>query len=487
MRRSESFLIFLVFIIICSAVLVGCPVPTDTSITSTTIGDGTVTISGKLGTGLSVSRGGVGSRSIAGAVSHIAAIPVIAGSPDLGQVQTTPVAIDGSFNVELTPQTNVSTLLLLVNDDAATLEEKAVGFASLNSTNGADLVLFPFDMASRSMDFGTLNLADGMAVSSKSLESQQDAFTLEFDELLQTAYHDNLFKHIKNQYVNTNHQTGEEYWERTLCYFTGDIADSENKWNSISSWVHTPGFNMKIEITSPQSYSYQDIVNRIVDIEMVPPQTFTLKGAYSPPIVISSESPLLASLAFQTNVVEASASPYLNEFPDWYGKTGYVFEFYGNEELINGKWKMNLLRGGARTELALFDMQAASSFTADGSFIYYMPSIRIITDSNRRVSRIDIAWYAWNPFMCTYERLTDLSAFMRLSNGFSFCISKMRTDAQGKNYNDVEYLPASLQMVPTRNWYLGSTVPQGGTDISWVNTLFIIAGVEYTFTLYPTG
>ena len=475
MKKLLGYFFLVAFITICSGTFFGCAPATDNPSGS----DGIVTITGRLGTGLSVSRGGINGKSIAGAVSHIAAIPVIAGSPDLGQVQTTPVAVDGSFNVELTPQANVSTLLLLVNDDAATLEEKAVGFASLKSTNGADLVLFPFDLASRSMDFGTLNLANGMVVSSKSLESQQDAFTLAFDEILQTAYHDNLFKCIKNLYVNSDPNIFKGYWERTRCRFESKLELATNTWNSISSWQYTPGFNMRIDVANPDEYQFQDIANGVVDIEVVPPQTFTIPIVSGPPLVISPDNPILSSMAFGTVYSRPNASLWIEADPASPAGNAYLFEFDGEEDLIGGNWKMNLIRGSTKTELALFDMQSIDPFTADGSFIYYLPTIRVITEASGRVSRIDMAWFAWNPFMAMYERVTDMSTFMRLAQTFSLTITDWSTNE--------EMFIASLAMVPTKNWYIGETIPSGGLKLGGVGAGFTIASVEYGFRLLPTN
>ena len=477
MKPSTHVMVVLIIASILCPALIGCSASVAQSGPSTDPEAGSLTITGRLGSGFSVARRSTGSRSIAGAVSHIASIPVIAGSPDLGQVQNTAIASNGSFSVALTPQANASTLLLLVNEHATTLEEKAVGFASLKSDNGADLLLFPFDLASRSMDFGTLNLSNGMAVSSSSLESQQDAFTLAFDELLQTAYHDNLFKCVKNQYVNTSPDSYKGYWVRTRCKFESQLELATNEWNPISSWTWTPGFNVRIDVTDPDGYQFQDVADGIVDLEVVPPQTFTIPTVSGPPLVISPSNPVLASMAFGDTYKRPNASLWVMNDPASPGTEGFLFEFDGEENLVNGNWKMNLVRGGTRTELALFDMQSIVPFTADGSFIYYLPSVRAVTDASGKITRIDMTWFAWNPFMNMYERVTDMSTFMRLVRNFNLTITDYTTDE--------ESFVNMLAMTPAKKWYIGNTIPPGGLETVAIGAGYEIAGVEYGFRLMP--
>lgn len=147
---------------------------------------------------------------------------------------------------------------------------------------------------------------------------------------------------------------------------------------------------------------------------------------------------------------------------------------------------MNLLKGGEKTELAVFDMQSIDPFTANGSFIYYVPSFRVITDANNKITRIDLAWYAWNPFMCQYERITDLTMFKRLTTATTVSIiGALILDAHGDWVNDPENFLDSLQMTPERDWYLGTIIPSGGKAVEWIVAEYPIAGVEYMFTLYP--
>ncbi len=443
-----------------------------------------LTVTGTLGSSISIAKGDA-SRGIGNVVSHIASIPIIAGQPGLGSIITTPVNADGTFSMDIPKESGTSTLFLMENKSSESLEERTQGFLSLNSTNGvADLVLIPTDLASRSLDFGTVTLVNGVGVGSRTLESQKDEFTIEFDKLLETAYHDDLFKHIKNQYVNTDHETGDGYSLRTRCYFTGKMGNAENQWFDKNLWTHTEGFNIRIDIVEPKGYSFNDIETGTVDVEVIPPYDFTLTNL-EPPMKLGPSKPILASMAYWTNIKNACAPPWVGAGQYWNGKTGWVFEFDGREDLKDGNWRMNLLKNTAKTDLAVFDMQSIDPFTPDGKFIYYVPSFRIITEANKRISRIDLAWYAWNPYMTEYERVTDLSTLLRLGKTFTVSLIDMITDQNGNNTNDGENFNDSLQMFPTRNWYLGDTVPLGGTPVDWLVVCYSISSVEYTFTLYP--
>lgn len=444
----------------------------------------TLIVKGRLGESLSIAKG-IASRGITNVVSHIASIPIVLGQPSLGSVITTPVNADGNFNMDIPKESGTSTLFMMENENSESLEERSQGFLSLNSTNGvADLVLIPTDLASRSLDFGTVNLVNGIGVGSRTLESQKDEFTIEFDKLLETAYHDDLYKHIKNQYVNTDHQTGQGYYLRTRCYFTGTLDAAVNKWWDIDSWVNTKGFNIRVDVCEPKEYSYQDLVTGAVDVEMIPPQTFTIPYS-QPTLQFDSDTPVLASIALQKEIIDAHLPLSVNESFDWPGRTGWILEFNGLENLIDGTWKMNLWKGGVKTELAVFDMQSIDPFTSDGSFIYYVPSFRVITDQDKKITRIDLAWYGWNPFMCEYERITDLTTFKRLANAFTISIvGDLYTDEHGQQVNDHENFTDSLYMTPEQNWYLGTNIPTGGKAVDWIVAEYPIASVEYMFSLY---
>jgi hypothetical protein len=77
------------------------------------------------------------------AVTHVAAIPVVHGVVEVWRSTETPVAADGSFEVPVTVARGESFVLLLVNEGATSREGRAVGFAALRSSGGAELTLLP--------------------------------------------------------------------------------------------------------------------------------------------------------------------------------------------------------------------------------------------------------------------------------------------------------------------------------------------------------
>jgi len=446
-----------------------------------------ITISGKLGSGLSVAQrgvpGGSAARSIAGAVSGIASISVIAGSAKVGpETEVLPILADGSFSATLQPDADASWLLLLVNEGSETLDGKASGFISLRDLSGVDLSLLPLGNAKRDLEFGDIS-SDSMGITSEfSLSDQADTFAATFSSLLETAYRDNIFKRAKNLYVNLDEASGQWIMERTRCYATGNTNQALNTYFPVTGWEFTPGFNMRIDAQDPDGHDYDSIASGVDDIEIVPPEAITLKNT-DPPLIFSPESPLLISVARALpsgNALWFSSDTGRPE-PDG----GYVVEFDGEENLGNGLWRFNLLKGGARSELALFDIQSADPFTtdADKAFIYYLPSIRIETDASSRIISVAMSWFAWNPAVKEYREVADFSAFNSLIQNYSTGIVSMKTDPDGINYNDEESANNMALLMPTRDWYL-TDVPADGTKVDWVRINYAISGVEYFFTLY---
>ena len=446
-----------------------------------------ITISGKLGTGLSVAqngdRGGVPARSIAGAVSGIASIPVIAGSANVGpETEMLPILTDGSFSATLQPDPDASWLLLLVDEGSETLDNKASGFISLRDQSGVDLSLLPLGNAKRDLEFGAISSDSSGITSEYSLADQADTFAESFAVLLETAYRDNLFKHAKNLYVNLDKSSGQWMMERTRCYATSTIAQARNSFFPVGNWEFTPGFNMRIDAQKPDGHSYDSIISGIDDIEIVPPVSITLKNT-DPPLVFSPDSPLLVSVA--RTLSAGSALWFSSDTGRPEDDGGYVVEFDGEENLGNGLWRFNLLKRGVRSELALFDIQSIDPFTidTDGAFIYYLPSIRIETDASSRIISVAVSWFAWDPSTRAYREVVDFSAFNTLIQNYSTGIVVMKTNPYGINYNDEESADNLAQFMPLRDWYLAD-VPIDGTKVDWVRINYAISGVEYFFTLY---
>jgi len=443
-----------------------------------------MTIRGVLGAGFrAATTDGKASRSIGSAVTHIGSIPIIAGSVDIGQMQGVPIGDDGAFNITVTPGGDESDMLLLYNPTATALEEKAAGFVSLRAADGADLVVFPLFSARRDLDFGSVDLAEGIAVSQESLESQEDSFSLSFDQLMETAYHDNLFKHVKNLYVNRDRATGQEYIERTQNYFTEAIASAQNAWLPVETWAHTSGFNIRIDAFSPSDHDYDDVVSGVVDIEIVPPTGLTVKNT-APPVAFSPDSPL--SLAYLRST-QGGYAPWIAPLPE--GTPGsYIVGFDCEEDPPNGVWRVNAVRAGGRAEKALFDMEAASPFTPapERAFMYYIPSIMLSVGADGRLAAVDLRWYAWNPAVRAYGAIGDLTTFLRLAQAFTTTITKKKDNGDGtftynyanENWNNV------TRFVPAGACFVGSTAPEGELLVERIDIVYQIAGVLYRFTLF---
>ena len=157
---------------------------------------------------------------------------------------------------------------------------------------------------------------------------------------------------------------------------------------------------------------------------------------------------------------------------------GYVIEFDGEENLDNGLWRLNLIKGGTRSELSLFDMQAIDPFTEDaaGAFIYYLPSVLIQADAASRIKSIVVSWYAWDPVAGDYRAVTDFTAFDALIRGYNVSIVS-------KSITASEDVTDQSSFVPVNAHYLEN--PQdGGNLVDWVRVGYTISGVEYFFTLY---
>lgn len=464
-----------------AALVAGCGGSPTSSTSERQQGD-PITVSGTLGEGLSVmqsvARGFTASRSIAGAVSGIASIPVIAGSASVGpETEILPILADGTFSATLQPEADASWLLLLVNESSATLEEKASGFISLRDPSGVDLSLLPLGNATRDLELGSVSSDTTGIASEFSLADKASGFSESFASLLETAYRDNVFKHAKNLYVNLDVDSGQWMMERTQCYATENIAKAMNEPMQVADWDFTPGFNMRIDSFYPAGHSYVSLNSGSDDIEIVPPEVITLKtNTPDPPFVFSPESPLLVSVAKDLPSGNAFWFSADTMHPEADG--GYILEFDGEENLDDGFWRLNLIKDGTSSELAVFDMQSIDPFTkdADKAFIYYLPSIRVSVDALYRIERIDVSWYAWDPVSREYRVVTDFTAFEALIRGYNVSIVS-------DSFSGFEDVTDQLALIPVFPQYLENPQP-GGVLVDWVRVGYTISGVVYSFTLY---
>jgi hypothetical protein len=424
------------------------------------------TISGKLGTGYTAARSLPRGGTAPAAVTAVICIPVRNGMPDFSSLIKTPVAADGSFQLDVTPgSADEMDVFLLVNENATTLEEKCAGPVVIKSASGSELVGIPLDFLTRGLDFGTVTTSGSDAVSSNSLESEQGAFSLTFDQLLETAYVGSLYKMARNDYVNRDPLTHQWFRYSYGQTFGGALSDAVNAPTTAASILAHQSYSFGVMALDPAGHTPDEVVSGTVNVEIVPPEPICIPASsdsFGPTSPLSSTHPLSSFVVSKT---DPSALP--TGYTSGYGIGGSILH-----PLNAGFWTVNV----DRVEKALFDMDAAVSFTPQGQFMFYVPSFRIETDGSGRVTAVDLTWLAWDPPRSAYRTVTNLSTFARLGAGWALGLNSQSPETH-------EYIDRGTHVTSfAHNWYV-SNPPPDGVLLDMVTTAYAIAGFSFGFSL----
>lgn len=427
-----------------------------------------VHFTGTLGSGFQSTRDG--HRSIAGAISGIAAIPVIAGSAKVNESTVATISEDGTFDAAPEREPDAAYLLLLTNSGSTSLEGKASSFIALQSAlPQRNLVLFPTGENTTSVDFGSVAFDGDIARSERSLETLHDKFALELDDLIELTYWNSLYMGAKNEYVNRNLQTNQWYRFSYGQNFHGPLSAADNKTSNAADIFSIKRYSISLEVLDPEDFTPQDVITNTVALELVPPETVT--------IPISGET-FSTAIPLSTDRLFQWSGFVLNETPSASLPGGFTLglSLGGSvaEPLSGGLWRVRI--AGTGKEVALFDIDAAVAFSAEDVFLFYVPAFKIETDGSGLVTAVSLDWLAWDSATGNYRKVEDLTSFITIGSGWMLGLHN--SDNTIHEYFDKQGRVTQFE----RKWYLGA-YPGDGTTLASLTTAYAIAGFSFGFIL----
>lgn len=352
MRTTTS----IIFAMAMTATLLFSACPTDTPNETPT--DSVRSIVGRLGTGFAPKALGVGSRSIAGAVSAIASFGVVA-----GQLQPqTPVGVlaDGSFSVPLGEDDEGDQVLLFADGAAPGVRERfdSTGFIVLPTADGGGMARIPVSEALvDTVDLGTISLdvASNLGFSSLDRDAQAAVFGMGFDRLQAYYRFDNVLRMARNLYVN-NDPASDQWVDagsgQSSSYLLSSIKNSYSSPTAVPHRVFSVNFNIKF----PADHVYADIAAGTVIVEVYPPADITIDQTSN---VYGSTKPL------RTN-----GGPDLgNGWMVMSTSIGYSLGLSIDDSsgIPGGTWIIK--KDGA--DFALFDFASLAPYDDEGHFLYF--------------------------------------------------------------------------------------------------------------------
>lgn len=442
--KTLTFLMLTAMIVGCS----GTPNPSDTlkggngaESSSSTGGPGYTSLKGELGSSLKLKLK-AGQRNSGSTnqqdVDQITAIPVPkTGNIDYSQVyqhiQNLDILSNGSFNIPLTNQ-NYDWVYLLINTSNH-ITNQVVGFITLKSSNDS-LVSMPVNSITNDIQLGTVNITGNEAISSIDLSSNLASFNLSEASVLQMAKMDDVVKSVMNDYMNYHTNTGLFYHAGLSYHLDMSTSKLAGQTYSLPQDFIFRGYSVNFEhnntlLSPPNMLNNQNL------IEIFPPENVFIyypKDApgvgrtYGTTIPISSTN----ITTCQTNgdmYLCSSSADFAAGFFD--SKQGGSFGTPGSmltTNLVKGLWTVKL----NQQPIAWADFELSYPYSADGTFLGLIPSLKLTLDGASKIQRIDIKWFLYNKNTLSYQEV-EADVLKRLVKS-DFTIGL--TDYNGTNGTD---------------------------------------------------
>lgn len=393
-----------------------------------------------------VARSADGSRSIAGAVSGIASLPIVSGWPQIDNVGTVPVDAGGAFSMELAPEADADYLLMAIGDAMAKGIDALAGVIELPVGAGSEAyAVWPFDESGQTiLDLGALSMEAGRFIPGTDAAALVAALGQDQAVLLAKAVRDGYLLFTKNAYLNRAGNISLD----PFFSLPGKAWNSLGTWTTPEDVVTSAHAIMTMAFSKPGSpFSVADFISGSHSLVVVPPATVT------------------------TNLTTVNGDPSYEIFgPDKPFNLGPE-PFTGYEDHIAFSIMGPMPEGGWRVlvdnELdGVWDLAATRPLDGQGNFMYYLPSIRLtLEEPSKRITGVELRWFAWNPGTLRYELLEDVTDSLPLVAG-TWSLGLVSSDV---NQGDTRIaLPsrANEVLVPPQDVYYLD--PPAANRLGWV-------------------
>jgi hypothetical protein len=350
-----------------------------------------------------------------GVVNQVVAVPSWEGHFGGDMMSNTviaDIASDGSFS--LTLDRSYEWVLLLINSEAASLEEKVVSYVAAKVTEEDTLIAYSGKSLTSNLDLGTLvnNGEEAEGVNNSA------SFNLTLEELTAVAQADNGYKHMINAYLNYDPATGRNYaiapifgfQAGNISDFTGEPTTPQITGGGLSFFLETG------DLESPEKI--MDICLGLGDFGLYPPGIIADAAGK----VYDSENGIVNDAIGDSNM-GLDGSPWTDGCYD--GDMGVTFPDGGSQRHVfmgiktasdqlqvpetgmpEGHWKLK----SGETTIAEFDLAVGSPYDAAGNLTIPVPAIQVISETNGRITAINTSWFVYSPRAGGYLKLSGSNA-----------------------------------------------------------------------------
>jgi hypothetical protein len=320
------------------------------------------------------------------------------------------IASDGTFALDVYLNCNPTStmeclgyIFVLVDSTKTEKKDHIIGFLSLGGTDS--LVSIPVADLKDNLDMGTLNqgsydneTGDNSSDEAigKTIDETADRFaTFTSDQLKIRASADDYVKISKNMYVNSTSDfsefDGAGVGYKYLSTIVNDVYTDFDNATYLGAQVSI-GLRSANTLTTDGTMSYT----------LTPPGTTYLRHIYDNGTV-------------DTSVEYNSSNPFVLDVDSYTGygsldSNSIAVALDGNRYYLStipeGVW---ILTDNNSSTLGYYDLSLTNPIGSDNYSKTYVPSIKLETNSESKVSKVHLKWYLHNG--TSYYEVTDLTSF----------------------------------------------------------------------------
>jgi len=317
---------------------------------------------------------------------------------------------NGTFQITLSITDDSDWILLLLNTNAPEKRDQLIGYVALKEVEES-LINIPIPEANSDIELGEINQNGDDALSENTIDDVAEDFSLSAEELKEMAKTDDLFKLIKNVYMNFNEETGISYGTETQFIWEDLLNNLKNAYaNPLNYWYKS--YRIIITTNDMEIFQLPELANRQYLASLYPPSEIhhIFSDKVSDPENPISNDEVDGILYLGDNM--ACGDDDFWAFGDE-NSIGFYLPRIGvdNEQVAAGDWILKKEFPDDPTqniEVARFDFAPASPLYDDKNPRAYMPSPRIVVDQNNVIQRVDLKWYLFDTSNDEFKEITNL-------------------------------------------------------------------------------
>jgi hypothetical protein len=331
------------------------------------------------------------------------------------------------------------------------------------------MVLMPVSDANADINLGSLTANGGETSSGQSITQNSSVFNMSVGQLLSLARTDDIYKTIKNIYVNFTDTSHHTVGVRLM--YNQSMAALKNMYSTPSAYRLTD-YAVSVFTNDFDAGTLDAAKNGSLQFALIPPAP--ILSIYDATTFYGPDNPL--TLSYQ--------GTYLNwDYDGQYGtgrirNMNYAFNCLTGD-VPTGKWVFRV--NGA--EKAAFDLSVTTPLDSAGNTIIYVPSLKIDTGADDRILGYSLKWMLYDPGTQSYQDVpaADEALLRKMVHDPMVGFLNTGNDALTKyfwRYEDYGFVDTETQYFTDNVAYLDGSDPK---SVGTVQVGYVTGGIDVNF------